>query len=93
MEAFSDPKVKGVTLYLSDFSRPVADKLMNGDIFSGGAPWPKHCLALPITAKIKVLTSFSVLWLYVCISGSLAKISSLMTLPPSTPCCGEKKVC
>lgn len=35
MEAFSDPKVKGVTLYLSDFSRPVADKLMNGDIFSG----------------------------------------------------------
>lgn len=37
MEAFSDPKVKGVTLYLSDFARPVADKLMNGDIFSGKA--------------------------------------------------------
>lgn len=35
VEAFSDPKVKGVTLYLSDFSRPVADKLINGDIFSG----------------------------------------------------------
>ncbi len=35
MEAFTDPKVQGVTLYLSDFSRPVADKLMNGDIFSG----------------------------------------------------------
>ncbi|CAN0314514.1 unnamed protein product, partial [Ectocarpus sp. 4 AP-2014] len=34
VEAFSDPKVQGVTLYLSDFARPVADKLMNGDIFS-----------------------------------------------------------
>ncbi|CAN0190215.1 unnamed protein product [Pylaiella littoralis] len=34
VEAFEDPQVKGVTLYLSDFSRPVADKLMNGDIFS-----------------------------------------------------------
>lgn len=53
MEAFSDPKVKGVTLYLSDFSRPVADKLMNGDIFSGkphryllpqrGASWRFLC--------------------------------------------------
>lgn len=40
VEAFSDPKVKGVTLYLSDFSRPVADKLMNGDMFSGAAPCP-----------------------------------------------------
>ena len=35
MEAFSDPKVKGVTLYLSDFSRPMADKLVKGDFFSG----------------------------------------------------------
>ncbi|CAN0542909.1 unnamed protein product, partial [Laminaria digitata] len=35
VEAFSDPKVKGVTIYLSDFSRPVADKLLNGDMFSG----------------------------------------------------------
>lgn len=35
MEAFSDPKVKGVTLYLSDFSRPVGDKLLSGDFFSG----------------------------------------------------------
>lgn len=33
--AFADPKVQGVTVYLSDFSRPVADKLLNGDIFSG----------------------------------------------------------
>lgn len=35
VEAFSDPKVQGVTLYLSDFDRPVADKLLKGDIFSG----------------------------------------------------------
>lgn len=35
VEAFPDPKVQGVTLYLSDFTRPVADKLMNGDMFSG----------------------------------------------------------
>lgn len=35
VEGFTDPKVDGVTLYLSDFSRPVADKILNGDIFSG----------------------------------------------------------
>ena len=34
MEAFPDPKVSGVQLYLSDFSRPVTEKLSKGDIFS-----------------------------------------------------------
>lgn len=34
VEAFNDPKVSGVQLYLSDFQRPVTEKLARGDIFS-----------------------------------------------------------
>ena len=34
VEAFLDPKVQGVQLYLSDFQRPVTEKLAKGDIFS-----------------------------------------------------------
>lgn len=34
IEAFDDPKVDGVQLYLSDFSRPVTEKLAKGDVFS-----------------------------------------------------------
>ena len=34
VEAFDDPKVQGVQLYLSDFQRPVTEKLAKGDIFS-----------------------------------------------------------
>ena len=32
--AFDDPKVSGVQLYLSDFTRPVTEKLAKGDLFS-----------------------------------------------------------
>ena len=34
IEAFDDPKVAGVQLYLSDFQRPVVEKLAKGDLFS-----------------------------------------------------------
>jgi len=34
VEAFQDPKVAGVNLYLSDFSRSVADRVSKGDFFS-----------------------------------------------------------
>ena len=34
VEAFDDPKVTGVSLYLSDFQRPVTEKLSKGDVFS-----------------------------------------------------------
>merc|ERR1711907_72936 len=34
VEAFDDPKVSGVQLYLSDFQRPVTEKLAKGDVFS-----------------------------------------------------------
>jgi catabolite regulation protein CreA len=34
IERFSDPKVSGVELYLSDFSLPVTEKLAKGDVFS-----------------------------------------------------------
>eukprot|EP00903_Cladosiphon_okamuranus_P018685 g17198.t1 len=44
VEAFPDPKVKGVTLYLSDFSRPVADKLLNGDMFSDPSSAALFCV-------------------------------------------------
>jgi len=36
VNAFEDPKVSGVTLYLSDFDRPVTEK-MSGDFFSDPA--------------------------------------------------------
>ncbi|CAM9386530.1 unnamed protein product [Ascophyllum nodosum] len=44
VEAFSDPKVKGVTLYLSDFSRPMADKLVKGDFFSDPSSASLFCV-------------------------------------------------
>ena len=31
---FSDPKVKGVELYVSDFQLPITERLVSGDIFS-----------------------------------------------------------
>ncbi|CAL1133935.1 unnamed protein product [Cladocopium goreaui] len=34
VEAFEDPKVTGVTLYISDFSRSMADRVSKGDFFS-----------------------------------------------------------
>ncbi|CAJ1356386.1 unnamed protein product [Effrenium voratum] len=34
VEAFDDPKVSGVTLYISDFSRSMADRVSKGDFFS-----------------------------------------------------------
>lgn len=61
VEAFSDPKVKGVTLYLSDFSRPVADKLMNGDMFSGAEPCPhtKYIYTACNNFRVRVLSGFT----------------------------------
>ena len=32
VEAFDDPKVSGVQLYLSDFQRPATEKLAKGDL-------------------------------------------------------------
>ncbi|CAE7210784.1 creA [Symbiodinium necroappetens] len=34
VEAFEDPKVSGVSLYISDFSRSMADRVSKGDFFS-----------------------------------------------------------
>jgi catabolite regulation protein CreA len=34
VESFDDPKVKGVTLYISNFQRPLAEKISKGDFFS-----------------------------------------------------------
>ena len=34
VSAFDDPKVSGVQLYLSDFQRPVTEKLAKGDVFN-----------------------------------------------------------
>mmetsp|Transcript_47482 Transcript_47482/g.111045 ORF Transcript_47482/g.111045 Transcript_47482/m.111045 type:complete len:240 (-) Transcript_47482:87-806(-) len=34
VEAFEDPKVSGVSLYISDFSRSLADRMSKGDFFS-----------------------------------------------------------
>ena len=40
VEAFSDPKVAGVQLYLSDFQRPVTEKLAKGDVVRSKLLWP-----------------------------------------------------
>ena len=41
VEAFSDPKVSGVQLYLSDFQRPAAEKFAKGDLVrSKSLLWP-----------------------------------------------------
>jgi len=37
VEAFTDPKVAGVELFLSDFSKPVTEKLAKGDLFTDPA--------------------------------------------------------
>ena len=39
VEAFSDPKVSGVQLYLSDFQRPAAEKLAKGDLVRSRLLW------------------------------------------------------
>jgi len=33
IEAFNDPKVEGVQLYLSDFQKPLTEKIAKGDVF------------------------------------------------------------
>eukprot|EP00967_Tisochrysis_lutea_P008300 scaffold9940_cov39-Tisochrysis_lutea.AAC.1 len=33
IEAFNDPKVDGVQLYLSDFQKPLTEKIAKGDVF------------------------------------------------------------
>lgn len=52
IEAFTDPKVKGVQLYLSDFSRPVTEKIAKGDIFSDPSNGGLTC-----SSKGKVIVS------------------------------------
>eukprot|EP00548_Thalassiothrix_antarctica_P005587 CAMPEP_0194133804 /NCGR_PEP_ID=MMETSP0152-20130528/3819_1 /TAXON_ID=1049557 /ORGANISM="Thalassiothrix antarctica, Strain L6-D1" /LENGTH=216 /DNA_ID=CAMNT_0038829165 /DNA_START=14 /DNA_END=664 /DNA_ORIENTATION=+ len=34
VESFDDPKVKGVTLYISNFQKPLAERITKGDFFS-----------------------------------------------------------
>lgn len=34
VESFDDPKVKGVTLYITNFQRPITEKIQKGDLFS-----------------------------------------------------------
>ena len=45
VEAFDDPKVSGVQLYLSDFQLPVTEKLAKGDIFSDPSQGGLSCQA------------------------------------------------
>lgn len=47
IEAFDDPKVTGVQLYLSDFERPVTEKLVRGDVFSDPAQGGLTCSRSP----------------------------------------------
>ena len=40
VEAFSDPKVSGVQLYLSDFQRSATEKFAKGDLVRSTLLWP-----------------------------------------------------
>ncbi|CAM9281203.1 unnamed protein product [Discosporangium mesarthrocarpum] len=51
VEAFGDPKVEGVSIYLSDFTRPVTDRIINGDIFSDPSSASMTCVK---SGEIKV---------------------------------------
>jgi catabolite regulation protein CreA len=43
INAFSDPKVQGVTIYLADFDRPLAEKLTN-DLFDDPSATALACI-------------------------------------------------
>jgi hypothetical protein len=47
VEAFSDPKVSGVQLYLSDFQRPATEKFAKGDLVRSKLLWPAPLLPNP----------------------------------------------
>eukprot|EP00933_Yihiella_yeosuensis_P000671 TRINITY_DN101066_c0_g1_i1.p1 TRINITY_DN101066_c0_g1~~TRINITY_DN101066_c0_g1_i1.p1 ORF type:complete len:247 (+),score=64.07 TRINITY_DN101066_c0_g1_i1:89-829(+) len=51
VEAFEDPKVSGVTLYISDFSRSMADRVSKGDFFSDPGAAGLSCVR---TGPVKV---------------------------------------
>ena len=57
VEAFNDPKVSGVQLYLSDFQRPVTEKLAKGDLFSDPSNGGLSCSHRP--GKVVVDSSAS----------------------------------
>ena len=57
IEAFSDPKVDGVQLYLSDFQRPVTEKLAKGDVVRSKAPLttpPRQTLMVCCVRRVTV---------------------------------------
>lgn len=57
VEAFSDPKVSGVQLYLSDFQRPATEKFAKGDLFSDPSQGGLSCTVKP--GKVVVSTAAS----------------------------------
>tara|TARA_B110000046_G_C12751887_1_gene297104 strand:+ start:196 stop:621 length:426 start_codon:yes stop_codon:yes gene_type:complete len=58
IEHFDDPKVDGVNLYLSDFQRPISEKLAKGDIFSDPSQGGLSCSkAGPVTVKAEASLS------------------------------------
>ena len=59
VEAFSDPKVSGVQLYLSDFQRPAAEKLAKGDLVRSRLLWRPAPPAPALTACLLVMCDSS----------------------------------
>lgn len=56
VEEFDDPKVSGVNLYISDFSRAVTDRLAKGDFFSDPGAAGLTCVK---TGPVKVSPSLT----------------------------------
>ena len=52
IESFDDPKVQGVTLYISNFQKPLTERLSNGDFFSDPSSASVACARSAKTIKI-----------------------------------------
>ncbi len=60
IHAIQDPQVSGVTLYLSDFARPLTEKLTGGDFFNDPSGSSLACAQTrPVTLSQTVLRSGS----------------------------------
>ena len=58
ISAFEDPKIKGITLYLADFERPITDKLAN-DFFNEPSSSSLSCAQTGPINRNEVLSSIS----------------------------------
>ena len=77
IESFEDPKVKGVTLYISNFERPLADRLKK-DFFSDPSDASVTCAKtgpISIADNIAIGKGGEVSKTYICSTATTTKVS------------------